>query len=41
VKLGVRAVAWRESEVDAWIESRPQPDAGNEDVKSDRQVVET
>ena len=41
VKLGVRSVAWRASDVDAWIESRQQLDAGNEGVKSDRQAVET
>jgi len=39
VKLGIRSVAWRASDVDAWIESRQQLDAGNEGVNTDPQVV--
>lgn len=38
VKLGVRAVAWREADVDAWIESRERLGGERGDPDTDLQV---
>lgn len=39
VKLGARAVAWRESDVDAWIAGLQQAGVGNNNVIADLEAV--